>query len=259
MGPQPLSVSELQVVRGGRVLLDGICLDVQAGELVIVVGPNGAGKSTLVGALFGWVATSGGDVRCEGAPVRSLSGADRAARLGWLPQQSALAEPTPVIEQVMAARFRIRESRKQRRCAAFAALERVGLASLAERDGASLSGGEAQRVSLAALIAQEARTWLLDEPANHLDPRVQTELMQIVVEEWNAGKTVVLVTHDPDRVLARVTTGPVRVVGLREGRVALELSARSDALAGALSTLYDVPVTAVTVDGCRRFLFGVQS
>ena len=54
MRPQPLSVSELQVVRGGRALLDGISLDVQSGELVIVVGPNGAGKSTLVGALFGW-------------------------------------------------------------------------------------------------------------------------------------------------------------------------------------------------------------
>ncbi len=259
MRPQPLSVSELQVVRGGRALLDGISLDVQSGELVIVVGPNGAGKSTLVGALFGWTGIDGGVVECEGTSVGKLSGVERAARLGWLPQRASLAEPTPVIEQVMAARFRIRESRAQRLKHALEALERVGLRHLAERDGTSLSGGEAQRVSLAALIAQDARTWLLDEPANHLDPRVQTELMQIVLGEWRAGKTVVLVTHDPDRVLARVTEGPARVVGLRDGRVTFELSAHADALPSALSDLYDVPVTAIIVAGRRRFLFGVQA
>ncbi len=258
MRPQPLTVSELQVVRGGRALLDGINLDVHAGELVIVAGPNGAGKSTLVGALFGWTSIDGGAVECEGTPVGKLSGVERAARLGWLPQRAALAEPMPVIEQVMAARFRMRESRAQRLQHAYEALEEVGLRHLAERDGTSLSGGEAQRVSLAALIAQDARTWLLDEPANHLDPKVQTELMQIVLGEWRCGKTVVLVTHDPDRVLARVTDGPARVVGLREGRVMFELSAHADSLPEALSDLYDVPVTAIMVGGRRRFLFGVQ-
>jgi iron complex transport system ATP-binding protein len=252
-------VSELQVVRGGRALLDGISLDVQAGELVIVVGPNGAGKSTLIGAIFGWIAIDGGVIQCEGKRVADLSGGERASRLGWLPQRASLAEPTPVIEQVMAARFRIRESRGQRRQHAQQALERVGLSHLAERNGTSLSGGEAQRVSLAALIAQEARTWLLDEPANHLDPKVQTELMETVLGEWRAGKTVVLVTHDPDRVLARVTEGPARVVGLCEGRVTFDLSAAADTLADALSDLYDVPVTAITVAGRRRFLFGVQA
>ena len=251
----PIDARSLRVVRGGRALLDGVDLSVGPGELVVVVGPNGAGKSTLVRTILGLIQADEGDILIFGESLRALSGAARAERLAWLPQVRSLAEPVAVVEQVMAARFRIRESRAERYAAAMHALDRVGLADLAERNATSLSGGESQRVGLAGLIAQQARAWLLDEPANHLDPMVQQRVLDTVLDEWRRGRPVLMVTHDPDRVLSRVHSGSARVVGLSGGQGHFECPADDPGLADALSDLYGVPMVSVEVDGARRLLF----
>ena len=253
----PLIVENLSVIRGGKTLLNDVSLRVEPGELVVIVGPNGAGKSTLLGAILGWIAASSGRVSIGGTPLSGLSGLERAERVGWLPQTGGLAEPVSVLDQVMAARFRFRESRSRRSEAALVALDEVGLKHFAERDGTTLSGGEAQRVGLAALIAQETSCWLLDEPANHLDPAVQHQVMEVVLSAWRGGRAVVVVTHDPDRILARLSGESARIVGLADGAQRFDLDSADDALPAALGELYGVGVQRVVVSGRPRFVFEV--
>jgi iron complex transport system ATP-binding protein len=250
-----LQARGVRVVRGGAKVLRGVDLDVAPGGLCVVVGPNGAGKSTLLGALLGWIPIAGGEVRLDGDAPSVLGSRERARRVAWLPQQAAVREALPVVEVVAAARYRLDEPVSVRLAAARAALDEVGAGALAERSALAVSGGEAQRVALAALIAQQAGAWLLDEPANHLDPAVQHEVITLLLGAWRAGRTLLLVVHDLDLVAARVEhPAEVEVLGLRDGAEAFRCSLADPELPGRLSALYGVRVHGVEVDGRRRLV-----
>lgn len=250
-----LQAAGVSVQRGGRRVLDAVDLRVDAGALTAIVGPNGAGKSTLLAALLGWVPLTAGSVRVGGDDPHALSPRDRAARLAWLPQRPAVDEAMPVVEVVAAARFRFDEPVAMRHAAARDALTAVGAAHLADRSATALSGGEAQRVALAGLWAQEAAVWLLDEPANHLDPRVQWEVLDLLLDRWRAGHTLVMVVHDLDLLAARVLPQEtVAVVALADGVRAWRRTLDAADLPAQLSALYGVRVTGVQVASRRRLL-----
>jgi iron complex transport system ATP-binding protein len=220
-----------------------------------VVGPNGAGKSSLIRAALALERVKSGDVCLDGVHVTSLGARERAARIGWLAQSSPIEEGLLVLESVAAARFRFRETR--------AASMEVARASLAEVDAHGLesvrldrlSGGELQRVRLAALVAQEAELWLLDEPGNHLDPSLQLALCAILVKQVQQGRGVLVVTHDL-AVLPFLRHSTTRVVAMREGAIVFEESLDSPRLAERLSDLYSVVVHRVDVGGMPRFVLG---
>ena len=112
----------------------------------------------------------------------------------------------------------------------------------------TLSGGEGQRVALAALLAQDSEFMLLDEPANHLDPAYQAAIYAELGAQWRSGRGVLCVTHDIN--LLRYVAPPsrmeeVRVLGIKEGRVTLDANMASTSLADDLSALFDVPMTRV--------------
>lgn len=256
-----LALQGVTVQVGDATLLKGVDLAVPPGGFVAIVGPNGAGKSTLLKATLGLVRTTAGTLAVDGQALHELSGRARAGVLAWLPQRDASVESVRVVDRVAAARFRFPEGRAQSLCAARQALEILGMETLAERRVDTLSGGEAQRVALAALAAQEATWWLLDEPAHHLDPGRQVEVYRTLGARWRgdlgAPQSMIAVTHDvnllshaaPDEWAEKLT-----LVGLSEGTVRFQAQLSDPTLAERLSGLFQTEIRAVDVDGSRHFV-----
>lgn len=226
-----LKLRGLQV--GGR--LGPIDVDLPHQRLTVVVGPNGAGKSTLLGVIAGLVRPDRGRVLLGDHNVLAMRPVDRAARVAWLPQSPRVEDGVTATEAVAAARYRHREGAARREEHARASLASLGLEAFADRPMRSLSGGEAQRVRLAALVAQEAAWWLLDEPMNHLDPAVRLDLCRVLGARVDQGTSMVLVSHD----LALLPhLGDAHVVVLKDGAVAHVGEARDPALLAPLGEAF---------------------
>lgn len=242
----------------GRWLLRDVDLELAEGTLTVLVGPNGAGKSTLLDVLRGWRRPSAGEVRVADQLVHTLPPKTRAAHVAWLAQDPQFTDVVTVAEWLSAARFRFGESPRAARPAARQALDQVGMVETLDRLVPTLSGGEAQRVAIAALIAQQARIWLLDEPTHHLDPAAVRAVLEVVLTRFRDGQTMVVVAHHLDEITSVLRSSDhdrVRVVGLGQGQVRFERPAEdAEALASALSELYDVRLRAVTVSGRPRFV-----
>ena len=191
-----LHIEKLTVKRGGKEILKGLDLQVSSGELIAIVGANGSGKSTLLATLLGQVEATAGTVSVDHQSITRLSHQQLAQSFAWLPQESPTPEPLMVEEVVAAARYHMDEPRPDALKEARAALEECGAGDLSTRWWNELSGGERQRVELATLKAQGARAWLLDEPANHLDPVWRSRLLEELQRRVLEGTTVVVVLHD---------------------------------------------------------------
>jgi len=254
-----LNIRDLTVAAAGKNILKELSLRVAPGDCVAVVGPNGAGKSSLLRAALGLVAPRSGEVRWSGQSVRSLGGRERAAALAWLPQRTSIREILPVLDFVRAARFRFSESRATATQASLDALGVVHAEGLAERILTTLSGGEFQRVMMATLIAQDAQTFLLDEPANHLDPARQVEFYRMISEQWRSGRSVVCVTHDINllsQLAPSESAHKVRVLGLRDGSPAFEMRLNDKGLRAALESVFAMHLEVAEVAGRSYFLPG---
>jgi iron complex transport system ATP-binding protein len=189
-----ISWTDVEVVLGGARVLGPLRLEVGEGEWLGVIGPNGAGKSTLLKTAVSIVDFTG-TVNVAGGPGRP--GLDVA----WMPQRPHLPDEMSVANYVLLGRtphlgFLGSESAQDLE-AAGAALDRVGLAGLADRELGTLSGGEAQRAVLARALAQEAPVLLLDEPTASLDIGHGLEVLEMIDElRRGDGLTVVTAIHD---------------------------------------------------------------
>ena len=198
---------------GGRTVLDGTDVLVEAGELVAVVGPNGAGKSSLIRAFAGLLPLSGGVVRLQGDDVTTLSLRARAARVAYLPQEGRIAWNLPAIEvAALGAPFL---SGADALSAARTALEEVEAGHLADRGVGEMSGGERARVLLARALTTGAQALLADEPTAGLDPEAQLMVMERLRARAAAGQAVLVSLHD----LALAARFADRIVVLDAGRV----------------------------------------
>jgi len=245
-----LRLREVHVAGRSRPRLAVDALTLEGGQLTAIVGPNGAGKSTLIRFLAG-LDKGRGQVLAEDVDLRRLSPRRRAAQIAWLPQRPTMEEGLLAEEVVAAARYRHREPWARALVAARDALRALRADPLAQRAMTSLSGGEAQRVRLASLVAQDAAWWLLDEPGNHLDPSVRLELVDVVAERVQGGGSVVLVTHD----LALLAHLPAcRVIALQDGLVAEDLSSRAPDLPEKLGAIFGIGLAWVQVEGEQRLV-----
>ncbi|HEY9547156.1 MAG TPA: ABC transporter ATP-binding protein [Solimonas sp.] len=190
-----------QVSSGGQPLtiLDGVDLDVAAGESLAIVGSSGSGKTTLLSLLAGLDSPSSGEVALAGS---SLSGLDedaraalRAGRVGFVFQSFQLLAGFTALENVMLpAELAGLDGARGR---ARAALERVGLAARLDHYPQQLSGGEQQRVALARAFCGEPQILFADEPTGNLDTATGSRIIDLMFELNRAqGTTLVLVTHD---------------------------------------------------------------
>jgi len=245
-------VSDL-ALRGLRVgsRLGPLDLDLAAGHLTVVLGPNGAGKSTLLSALAGLVRPDGGTLRLGDLDLDRLRPVGRAAHTAWLPQSPRAEDGVTALEAVAAARYRHREPVARREAHALEALGTLGLEAFAPRPMHTLSGGEAQRVRMAALLAQDATWWLLDEPMNHLDPAVRLSLCKVLTDRVSTGGSVVLVSHDLG-LLPHL--GPARVVLLANGRVVHQGCVTDPALAEPLGAAFGIRLHRVPVGAHWAFV-----
>jgi iron complex transport system ATP-binding protein len=242
--------ARVSVTVRGTTLLHDVRLSVAAGGAVAIVGPNGAGKSTLLRAVLGLV-PSEGTRTLAGTDLGALGATERAGQLAWLPQRHVVRESLTALEVVAGARYRFAEGHTDSLAAARVALAELDVADLADRVVKTLSGGEAQRVALAALWAQDAPFLFLDEPGNHLDPAVQFAVWRTLGRWQRAGRALVVVTHDLD--LLRFLDRP-HVLGLAAGRTVVDLPAEDPALPDALGAMYGIGVRRLEVDGAPRFV-----
>lgn len=189
-----LSVSAATARLGGRAVLDGADLRVEAGELVALVGPNGAGKSSLIRALAGLLPLTGGTARLAGDDVSGLSARARAERAAYLPQERRIAWNLPAVEvAALGAPFL---SGAEALSAARRALDEVEVGHLADRGVAEMSGGERARVLLARALASPSRALLADEPIAGLDPEAQLMVLQRLRARADGGQAVLASLHD---------------------------------------------------------------
>jgi tungstate transport system ATP-binding protein len=201
-GTPHLRVSNLVVRRGGRVVLELEALELRRGEILALVGPNGAGKSTLVTALALLERPAAGTITLDGTPVDWRRGLLPARRRLAIVFQEPLLFDTTVAENV-ASGLKLRGVPKGQRTPRVERwLSRLGIAHLAGRQARTLSGGEAQRTSLARALVLEPELLLLDEPFAALDAPTREALADDLLPLLReTATTTVLVTHDRDEAL----------------------------------------------------------
>ena len=249
-----LQVIDLNLALGGRQILQAINLSMKTGEALALVGPSGAGKTTLLRAILGLQRIPAGKIMINGRDLQRLSGRERASQMGWLPQMGMVAEPIAVTDLVAAARFRFDEPRPTTLAAVHTALASCGIDRLGRQAVNTLAGGELQRVAVAALIAQDPETFLLDEPSNHLDLRRQRDLYQLFGRQWRAGRGLIVITHDINLLATLGASSDhvrIRVVGMREGSLRWELPFDDPALPDALQDLLELRLHAIEIEGQR--------
>jgi len=186
---------------GGPPVVRGVSLGVSRGKLSALIGPNGCGKSTLIRLFAGVLAAGAGEIRFDGASLRSMPRREAAKRIAYVPQATALAFPFTVLEVVLTGRspytprFRFEDERDRAR--ALQALATVDAAHLAERRVTELSGGERQMVAVARALTQEPECLLLDEPSGALDLKHRAALVRTLAALRDTrGLTALVVTHD---------------------------------------------------------------
>jgi len=208
-----LRTERLTRVVDGRTLVDRVSIAVQHGEVVAITGPSGSGKSSLLRLLNRLDEPTSGSVYLDGRDYREIPPRELRRRLGMLLQRPYLF-PGTVARNVAFGPAAHDEELAAETIAEL--LESVGLAGYAERDVGRLSGGEAQRVSLARTLANRPEILLLDEPTTALDEAAQLGVEELICRIIDAqGLTCVIVTHDRDQAVRMAG----RTILLKAGRV----------------------------------------
>jgi putative ABC transport system ATP-binding protein len=198
--------------------LRGIDLTVDRGEFVAVVGPSGSGKSTLLNLVGCLDTPTAGSYTLGGEPVAGLDRdqlADiRNRRVGFVFQNFNLLPQLTALENVEMPLLFGGVGRRERRRRALEQLDKVGLADRVEHRPTELSGGQMQRVAIARALAMEPDIILADEPTGNLDTGAGRDVLSVLAELWQQGRTLLVVTHD--LTLARRAN---RMVEIRDGRI----------------------------------------
>ncbi len=188
---------------GKQPALDSICLKIRAGERVAILGSNGSGKSTLLKLMDGLYFPASGSLRAFGQPLTEKALEDEEfnfafrRRVGLVFQDTDVQLFSPSVwEEVAFAPLQLRLPQPEVLVRVDAALGALRIEPLRERAPHRLSGGEKRRVALASILSLNPDVWLLDEPTTGLDPRSQAWLVDFVIEQGRAGKTMISATHD---------------------------------------------------------------
>ncbi len=217
-----IRVRRLRVTLGGSVVLDGVSVDVAAGEWAALIGPNGAGKTTLLRAIAGLIRADG-EVTIAGRPGHGISRRMLARLVAFVPQHPQFPADMTGAEYVLLGRtphigyLGVESAADRRACAGL--LAEFGIARLAPRRLSTMSGGELQRLVLARALAQEAPVLLLDEPTSALDLGRRVEALELIDGlRRKRSLTVLSAVHD----LTLAGQFADRLVLLAGGRVAAD-------------------------------------
>ncbi|MBB1627081.1 glutamine ABC transporter ATP-binding protein GlnQ [Achromobacter sp. UMC71] len=184
---------------GESMVLNGISLNIDAGEVVVVVGPSGSGKSTFLRCINVLETINGGDLLVDGLSVNGGAAQVREIRreAGMVFQQFNLFPQMTALENVMFGPVHTRgQSRDEARELAKQLLNKVGLAERMDHYPGELSGGQQQRVAIARALAIKPKLMLFDEPTSALDPELRHEVLKVMRDLAEEGMTMVVVTHE---------------------------------------------------------------
>jgi putative ABC transport system ATP-binding protein len=198
--------------------LRGVTLRIQRGDFVAIMGSSGSGKSTLMNILGCLDIPSGGSYLLDGVNVREFAEDEladvRNSKIGFVFQSFNLVPRTRALTNVELPLAYAGMGRSERRRRALRALESVGMSHRLEHLPSELSGGQQQRVAVARAVVTNPSLILADEPTGNLDSRSSEDVLRIFARLNREGRTVVLITHEPD-----VAAQAKRIVRLRDGRI----------------------------------------
>jgi iron complex transport system ATP-binding protein len=253
-GPVALHCREVTVEVPGRTLVRDLTFGLPAGRMLAVLGRNGAGKSSTLHTFAGLHAPAHGEVSIHDRPLPHWERREFARTLGLLPQLVEDPFPATALEATLVGRhphldFWAWEGAADR-ASARAALAAVDLAGCDDREVTTLSGGERRRLSIATILAQDPRLFVLDEPIHQLDPQHQLEVLRLFRRMVDAGRTVVVSLHDAG-LAARFADDALLLFGdgrWLHGECTQVLNEQS------LGELYGVAVRELRWDGGRTFV-----
>ncbi len=214
-----LSAQEITLAYDGTVIVDSLSLRIPSGKITALVGPNGCGKSTLLRGLSRLLTPRRGAVTLDGKAIHTIPTRRLAQEIGVLPQGPVAPEGLTVYELVAQGRYPhqrwFQQWSAQDERIVQQALEQTNTLELATRPLDTLSGGQRQRAWIAMALAQETSILLLDEPTTFLDLTYQLEVLDLLEELNEQGRTIVMVLHD----LNQACRYAHHLVALRDGRI----------------------------------------
>ena len=244
-----MDVKNLSFAYGEHRVLQDVSFSVEYGEFVSVLGPNGVGKSTLFRCMLGLLTPESGGAYVDGQAVAEMSARRLAEKIAYIPQSHSPVFNFSVYDMVLmgttAQTGSFASPGKRQRSLTRKALERLGIAHLADRGYGNISGGERQLVLLARAIAQEARVLVMDEPSANLDFGNRLRVMRTVQSLTRDGYAVIQSTHDPEQAYMYSD----KILAMNGGKVVAYGTPQDTMDASLISALYGVDVEVCSMRG----------
>jgi len=240
-----LVASDLTLAYDRRVVIENLDLAVPPESFTVVVGPNACGKSTLLRGLARLLAPRSGAVLLDGRAVHTMATREVARRIGLLPQSALAPDQISVADLVARGRYPhqslLRQWSAADEVAVATAMALTDVTDLADRPVDELSGGQRQRVWLALVLAQETPVLLLDEPTTFLDIAHQVEVLDLLADLHEQGRTLVAVLHDLNQA-ARYAT---HLVVMTHGAIAAQGPPGEVLTAALVAEVFGLPCRVV--------------
>ncbi len=205
--------------------LDGVSMDIEAGEFISIIGPSGSGKSTLMHILGCLDSPSRGTIKLDGLMIEKATSRQLASirnqKIGFVFQFFNLLPKLNVLQNVELPMIYAGANAKERRDRAMEALQLVQLENRAKHRPSQLSGGQQQRVAIARALVNSPRIVFADEPTGNLDSHTGEAILNLFRTLTQQGRTIVLVTHDPE--IAALTP---RRIEIRDGKISVKVDPR---------------------------------
>jgi len=220
------NVSKVYHLGGEEIrALDGVSLDIEAGQFISIIGPSGSGKSTLMHILGCLDTPTHGTIRLDGVMIQDASPRQLAAirnrKIGFVFQFFNLLPKLSVLQNVELPMVYSGISTRARRERAMAALRLVEMENRSKHRPSQLSGGQQQRAAIARALVNDPKIIFADEPTGNLDSHTGEVILELFRRLSREGRTIILVTHDPE--IAAVTP---RRIEIRDGRVSEKVDAK---------------------------------
>ncbi|NCB54237.1 MAG: ABC transporter ATP-binding protein [Epsilonproteobacteria bacterium] len=230
-----------------KKVLDGVSVSIPKGSIVSLLGANGAGKSTLMKILLGLLSPDQGEVILEEKNLTDYSIKKRAEHIAYVPQSTKIVFAFSALQIVLMGRIAFeawfaKASSEHDKQVCYAAMERLGIAHLAERNYQTLSGGEKQLVLIARALAQGAKILVMDEPISGLDYGNQLRLLEAILTLCKEGYTFLKSTHFPEHAL--MLEG--QTYALKDGKILANGDTKSVVTEALINTLYQTDITLCT-------------